>query len=870
MAHVRHMLHTSQQNNKGNKSSNGRVLLLTLPNQTTHNSANLAMPFKAPPKLLIYSINIKFAEFKRCCGEKLSIACTRIFTLSGGEVDTVNQLEKDDTLICTSGEQYIAPSAKIFENKYRAAQKPPSPTPTLMLNRINSNNNNNTSTNNNSGTPHVITNVQNGAKPVSALNRFKSVVRKVQKNRGKHMGTTSRTPSSSTVIVPVSNNNNMNNMNTMATMQRQNDNNSPISKENDIEFGDNTDNGIGNSNSKSNGNENNTIVSSWSSHSLDEDDQQRRFSQESVEGRRRSSVWDTRTSFEKSRDEYKKSSLSVKSDNHGVVMQYLMICWQAIRSKFIRIEGGTSEEDPVREVFAPPLVYPEHPYRLAWDSALTLLVIFYALVVPLRLAFPLASPSYAQTIFDIICSFLFIIDIGLNFCTAIKLRGSWVTDHKIIAKVYLKSWFIIDLVSSMPIDLVFLGQDASLDDASVANSVKMLKGLRIFKLLRVLRLQRIINRLETHHHVDPSFLRMGKLIGILITTWHWLGCSYWFVAELEFGNSRISEDAWIPPSHVWQSIHLGPQYAFSFFWAVVVTSGIGWDIIPSTSLQIVFTTFAIVTGLLIYAIIIGSASTLLANIDSQESERKNKMNEVKSLLRNRHVPKMLSSEIFEFYEYLLSCNNSSIDEYSILSELPQSLRSRLNIAINRQIIKSIPVFGNCTDSAMARLIEQLYQLVILPGEYVMEQNMPGNEMYFVVRGKLQVLRDTELGHRITMAKRGEGDFFGELALFEDQPRGASVKAITYCDLLTLPREGFEYLKIHFPSIIDTMRTAGDRRKKMIATIKKLDAAKIRNGLKQDDTDHSGSSTEDFETDPRERLSAFTQQQKPRVMQKEGS
>ena len=52
-----------------------------------------------------------------------------------------------------------------------------------------------------------------------------------------------------------------------------------------------------------------------------------------------------------------------------------------------------------------------------------------------------------------------------------------------------------------------------------------------------------------------------------------------------------------------------------------------------------------------------------------------------------------------------------------------------------------------------------------------------------------------------------------------------------------------------------MRTAGDRRKKMIATIKKLDAAKIRNGLKQDDTDNSGSST--FETDPRERLSAFT-------------
>ena len=823
MALARHMLHSTNQNSN-KKIPTGRVLLMTMPNQTIRNSQNLA---RSPPKILTYHLSTSFGDFKRICGEKVSIVCTRVFTLTGGEVDAVSQLEKDDVLICTSGEVFVAPTVKTFEAQQKQAQqnhkvqflrqRSHSPPPGSPL------------------TSTVGGNLAGGLKttPTSALSRFKSAVRRVQgrEKRGKHMGTKlpiiqpqqqhPQPKKSSTTIVPIS----------VTTNSSINGNNIPpdgdallnIARK---EHTENTENDGINSSTGSK-----EFISDFSADFSTAQKEVGNMEElpviESVEGRRRSAVWDSdeisMTKFKEKRDSEKRELLS-KENNFFI--QKMKICWNCIRSKFMVIKGGTSVDDPVREVFALPIIMPEHPYRIWWDGGLTLLVIYYSLAVPLRLAFTLAFPSEGETYFDIACSFLFIIDIVVNFCTAIKVRGVYLTDHSLIASYYLKSWFIIDFVSSMPIDLLFLGNDQGAGSGSATNSLKMLKSLRIFKLLRVLRLQRIINRLETHHHVDPSALRMGKLVGILVTTWHWLGCFYWGVAELEYSDINQLHDEWMPPSHIWQATSLGPQYAFAFFWAVVVTSGIGWDIIPNTSLQITFTTFAIVTGLLIYAIIIGSASTLLANLDSVESERKAKMNEVKSLLRNRHVPKALSSEIYEFFEYLLSCNNSNIDEYSILSELPQSLRSRLNIAINRQIIKSIPIFCDCSDHAMALLIEQLYQLVILPGEYVMEQGMPGNEMYFVVRGKLQVIRDSKEGHRVTMAKRGEGDFFGEIALFEDYEehknlRWASVKALTYCDLLTLPREGFDFIKLHFPAIIDTMKTAAVRRKETIATVNKI-------------------------------------------------
>ena len=50
------------------------------------------------------------------------------------------------------------------------------------------------------------------------------------------------------------------------------------------------------------------------------------------------------------------------------------------------------------------------------------------------------------------------------------------------------------------------------------------------------------------------------------------------------------------------------RYLTSLFWAVVVTTGIGWDIIPVTTIEILFTTAMVVFGLILYAVIVGSAT----------------------------------------------------------------------------------------------------------------------------------------------------------------------------------------------------------------------------------------------------------------------
>jgi len=83
-----------------------------------------------------------------------------------------------------------------------------------------------------------------------------------------------------------------------------------------------------------------------------------------------------------------------------------------------------------------------------------IVIIFISITVPYRIAFEDVAPPawfYADTILD----FLFIIDLILNFFSAIETdNGEIIVEHKKIALIYLKGWFMIDLTSSIPISLI--------------------------------------------------------------------------------------------------------------------------------------------------------------------------------------------------------------------------------------------------------------------------------------------------------------------------------------------------------------------------------------------------------------------------------
>lgn len=101
-------------------------------------------------------------------------------------------------------------------------------------------------------------------------------------------------------------------------------------------------------------------------------------------------------------------------------------------------------------------------------------------------------------------------------------------------------------------------------------------------------------------------------------------------------------------------------------------------------------------------------------------------------------------------------------------------------------------------------------LTFKAGEMVIEEGDEGSWAYVILSGKVKIYKNTGLGE-ITLAYMDNGQVFGEMALIEDRPRSASVKAETSLKLRVINREQFNELLIENPSrLIPIMKSLFER------------------------------------------------------------
>lgn len=83
--------------------------------------------------------------------------------------------------------------------------------------------------------------------------------------------------------------------------------------------------------------------------------------------------------------------------------------------------------------------------------------------------------------------------------------------------------------------------------------------------------------------------------------------------------------------------------------------------------------------------------------------------------------------------------------------------------------------------------EELFGNVYEKGEVVFRQGDPGDTMFIIQSGAVEVSR-SEKGKEVVLALLERGDFFGEMALLDNDPRSATVKTIQRSRLLPLTRQ----------------------------------------------------------------------------------
>ena len=105
------------------------------------------------------------------------------------------------------------------------------------------------------------------------------------------------------------------------------------------------------------------------------------------------------------------------------------------------------------------------------------------------------------------------------------------------------------------------------------------------------------------------------------------------------------------------------------------------------------------------------------------------------------------------------------------------------------LLTQIPVFQGLADEDCEALASRLTEKSVKAGDIVFAQGESGSSMYIVRSGTVQIyLPSVDGAPPVVLKDLRTGEYFGELALFDDKPRSASVRAVVDAVLLELTRE----------------------------------------------------------------------------------
>jgi hypothetical protein len=170
-----------------------------------------------------------------------------------------------------------------------------------------------------------------------------------------------------------------------------------------------------------------------------------------------------------------------------------------------------------------------------------------------------------------------------------------VMQRRIITRTYLLSWFVPDVLSSIPIELFIQSARSTQSDdhggstAHYARTSKTMKLMRMLKLMKVFRLMRV-NRVFKYMRLASQWMsdrvgftfnastqgviRIGKLFGMLLLLAHWIGCLNYMLCRIW----DFPEESWVVQYNIEPgAATMGKQYTWSFFKAMQLMISSGMD-----------------------------------------------------------------------------------------------------------------------------------------------------------------------------------------------------------------------------------------------------------------------------------------------------
>ncbi|XP_071996297.1 voltage-gated delayed rectifier potassium channel KCNH1 isoform X4 [Engystomops pustulosus] len=434
-------------------------------------------------------------------------------------------------------------------------------------------------------------------------------------------------------------------------------------------------------------------------------------------------------------------------------------------------------------------------FKTTWDWVILILTFYTAILVPYNVSFKTKQNNVAWLVVDSIVDVIFLVDIVLNFHTTfVGPAGEVISDPKLIRMNYLKTWFVIDLLSCLPYDVINAFENVDEGISSLFSSLKV---------VRLLRLGRVARKLD--HYIEYGAAVLVLLVCVFGLAAHWLACIWYSIGDYEVINGdTIRNESWlfqlgmtigspyrynVSGSGKWEG---GPSkdsvYISSLYFTMTSLTSVGFgNIAPTTDGEKIFAVAMMMIGSLLYATIFGNVTTIFQQMYANTNRYHEMLNSVRDFLKLYQVPKGLSERVMDYIVSTWSMSRG-IDTEKVLQICPKDMRADICVHLNRKVFKEHPAFRLASDGCLRALAMEFQTVHCAPGDLIYHAGESIDTLCFVVSGSLEVIQDDEV-----VAILGKGDVFGDIFWKETTlaPSCANVRALTYCDLHVIKRDALQ-------------------------------------------------------------------------------